>query len=218
MKIKLRILHGKLQDKKGKSVGADLEVRGPRFVIGNATDCSMRCRSRTVSSHHCEILVSDDEVMVRDLYSENGTFVNDVKVDHESPLAAGDHLKVGRLEFEVVIDKTAPSPSSQEATGGEKSDPVSDFVSDMLVEADEEERARRLEDPEARQFQLGESAADDGTPSGPEDESDDATKKKKGPPPKKPPGKLPPPPPFTADNTVAAAEETLKKLFTKGKK
>ena len=35
---------------------------------------------------------------------------------------------------------------------------------------------------------------------------------------KKPPGKLPPPPPFTAEDTVSAAEETLKKLFTKDKK
>lgn len=176
----------------------------------------MRCRSQTVSSHHCEIRVSDDEVVVRDLYSENGTYINDERVDHERHLVAGDRLKVGGLEFEVLIDKTAPLPPPQQVSRRKKSDPVSDFVSDMLVEADEEDRARRLEDPETRQFQLGESSSSEEEQLGPTE--DDSEKKKKKPPSKKPPGKLPPPPPFTADNTVAAAEETLKKLFAKNKK
>ena len=84
--------------------------------------------------------------------------------------------------------------------------------------ADEEDRARRLEDPEKRQFQLGEAAGDEEPSLAPEENPPDDQKKKKKPPVKKAPGKLPTPPPFTADDTVSAAEETLKKIFTKGKK
>lgn len=42
-------------------------------------------------------------MIVRDLGSRNGTLVNDERVIGERELAAGDHLKVGPLEFEVLI-------------------------------------------------------------------------------------------------------------------
>jgi len=218
MIVKLRILHGKLQNKRGKNVGADVTIGRPRFVIGSAPDCSMRCRSNSISAHHCEIIVEGDEVIVRDLYSDAGTFVNKQQVDHECPLQEGDRLMVGRLEFEVLVDETAPSPSPRRSPEGKTaSDPVADFVSDMLVEADEEDRARRKEDPESRQFHL-DGALDDELKNQEAAAQKDPDEKKKKLPPKKPPGKLPAPPPFTADNTVEAAEETLKKLFTKDKR
>lgn len=219
MIVKLKILHGTLQNKRGKNVGADVNVRGPRFVIGSAPDCSMRCRSQSISPHHCEILVEDDGIVIRDLYSEAGTFVNEEQVDHERPLKAGDHIRVGRLKFEVWVDEAAPSPSAPRGPDGKTPpDPVADFVSDMLVEADEEDRARRKEDPESRQFQFNGGSADDQEEQDATPQEDPDEKKKKKLPPKKPPGKLPAPPPFTADNTVEAAEETLKKLFTKDKR
>ena len=129
-------------------------------------------------------------------------------------------MRVGRLEFEVVIDTSAPGRSSRRDSQGEpKADPVAEFVSDLLVEADEEDRVRRMEDPESRHFQLPQSdarAASDGETTAVEKEAE--TKKIKRPPPKKPPTKLPPPPPLITDNTVEAAEETLKKLFTRDNK
>jgi pSer/pThr/pTyr-binding forkhead associated (FHA) protein len=217
MNVKLKILRGKLQTQKHKQALTELEIRGPRFVIGSAADCSLRCPSQTVSSHHCEILISDEEVVVRDLYSESGTYVNDTRVDHEAALSEGDRIRVGRLEFEARIDKSAATPSPR-ATPQQKSDPVSELVSEMLVEADEVDRAKRLEDPETRQFHLEPAAANAASEAESAESQPDAKKKKKKPPAKKPPGKLPPPPPFTADDTVSAAEETLKKLFTKEKK
>jgi hypothetical protein len=153
---------------------------------------------------------------VRDLDSEAGTYLNDERLEHERALSEGDHLRVGRLEFEVVIDTSAPGRSSRRDSQGEpKADPVAEFVSDLLVEADEEDRVRRMEDPESRHFQLQRTdsrAASDGETTAVDKEAE--PKKVKRPPPKKPPGKLPPPPPLVTDNTVEAAEETLKKLFT----
>jgi pSer/pThr/pTyr-binding forkhead associated (FHA) protein len=217
MNVKLKILRGKLQTQKHKHAITELDIRGPRFVIGSAADCSLRCPSQTVSSHHCEILIADEEVVVQDLYSEGGTYVNDVRVDHQVALSEGDRIRVGRLEFEARIDKSAATPAPR-ATTRQKSDPVSELVSEMLVEADEVDRAKRLEDPETRQFHLEPTSASAASESEAADSQPDSKKRKKKPPPKKPPGKLPPPPPFTADDTVSAAEETLKKLFTKEKK
>jgi pSer/pThr/pTyr-binding forkhead associated (FHA) protein len=218
MIVKLRILHGKLENRQGRSVGQDVKVRGPRFVIGSDPDCSMRCQSSTVSAHHCEIRIESDSAFVQDLYSETGTFVNDERVHREQVLKAGDILRIGRLEFEVLVEAGAKGGAPKPAAA--KADPVDDYISDLLVEADEEDRARRLEDPEARHFRPDPAAADAETSQDSEEPGaeEDPKKKKLQRPKKKPPAKLPPPPPITADNTVDAAEETLKKLFTKDKR
>jgi pSer/pThr/pTyr-binding forkhead associated (FHA) protein len=211
MIVKLRILHGKLQNKHGGQLGQDVKVRGPKFVIGSDPDCSMYCRSSTVSPHHCEIRQESRGPVIRDLYSESGTFLNDQRVDNEVVLQAGDLLRIGRLEFEIVIQESTEEQHS--AAEKSKDDPVADYISDLLVEADEEDRVRRLEDPESRHFHPSAEEA----PAASAEESAELEKKRKKPE-KKKPGKLPPPPPMTADNTVEAAEETLKKLFSKDKR
>jgi hypothetical protein len=124
---------------------------------------------------------------------------------------------VGRLEFELLIDAASGQPVS--ASGSPKADPVADYVSDLLVGADEEDRARRLEDPASRHFHLEPNAKEEvaGAKTATSDQDADSTAKRKRPP-KKPPAKLPPPPRLVADNTVEAAEETLKKIFTRDKK
>jgi len=52
----------------------------------------------TVSSHHCEILVSDESVLVKDLGSTNGTFVEGQRVT-EAELSAGQSLRLGLVEI-----------------------------------------------------------------------------------------------------------------------
>ena len=79
MTVKLQVLHGKLQDSRGKAAGF-VKVKGPVFVIGSDPDCSMCCRSNSVSPHHCEIRLEPPGIVVRDLSSESGTFVNDERV------------------------------------------------------------------------------------------------------------------------------------------
>jgi pSer/pThr/pTyr-binding forkhead associated (FHA) protein len=213
MIVKLKIVHGRLQNATGQSAGLEVRLRRAPLVIGSDPDCSLCCRSSSVSPHHCEVRLEPGGPVVRDLFSQSGTFVNDQRVEHEQPLQVGDRLRVGRLEFAVVIE-TEPAGAGAEppAASGLRPDAVADYISDLLVEADEEERARRREDPEARQFHLEpgrEAAADRQAEPGP---------KKPARPVRKKPGKLPPPPPLTADSTVEAAEEVLKKIFAKDKK
>jgi pSer/pThr/pTyr-binding forkhead associated (FHA) protein len=217
MRVKLRILHGKLQSKQGGSAGQEVDIRGPKFVIGSAEDCSMRCPSSAVSPHHCEIHVNPLEAVIRDLDSKTGVLVNDQRVEHEHALQAGDHLRIGRLEFEVLIEETAatsaspPEESSEESS--EENDPVSEDLSTSLIEADEKERVHRLEDPESRQFHLEEALAEVAKhrQETPEEEPPEDTKKKRG---KKKLGKFtPPPPPPQPENTEEAAQDALRRLF-----
>ncbi len=207
MQISLKVLHGKLKSKDGVVAVQEVPITRSRFVIGTASDCHMRCPSSTLSPHHCEIGVRDGQVRLRDLDSEQGTFVNDQRVDAERLLQHGDRLRVGRLEFELFIER----PQSDT-----KADPVDDFVSDMLVEADEAERVTRLADPRLRQFQVDPNQPHDAPPAESEPADKLAALRKKVPT-KRPPGKLPPPPSITADSTISAAEQTLKKIFEKPK-
>lgn len=216
MIVKLRILHGTLQKKKGGSLGFDVKIRGPRFVMGTADDCSMVCRSSSVSEHHCEIIVNSSEAIVRDLGSENGTFINNEPVGEGRELTTGDFLRLGRMEFEALVEEHTEEAAA--AAKARKANPESEKISDELIQADDEARKHRLEDPESLYFDLEHavSAAAEAKTRHDEEEAarelEEAKQQKKRPK-KKKPGKLPERPKYTADNTEQAAEETLRKMF-----
>jgi predicted component of type VI protein secretion system len=211
MKVRLRVLHGKLQDKEGHGRGMEVKIRGPRFVIGTAEDCSMCCKSTSVSPHHCEIHVGQHKASVRSLTTEAGTFVNGQQIQHEQILQSGDHLRIGRLEFEVLIEAPATghdvrNDASNDAQRAEKE------LSDMLVEADAKERAFRQQHPELRELHL-EPAPPKTTDAEAEDEEEPRGGKKKGKKFKKLPRKLPVPPVEQAEDSTEAAQEALRRMF-----
>jgi predicted component of type VI protein secretion system len=222
MKVRLKILHGTLQDTHGHRAGLEVKVRGPRFVIGNAADCSMCCRSDSVLPHHCEVLLEPGRAVIRNLSDKASTFINGQPLEHERDLHPGDILRIGRLDFEVLIDEPLPAvvPPTQpepEAQPEPESDAASAEISDLLVQADERDRAVRQEHPELRVLHVESASAKPAQPE-PEGlaEADEAGKpKKKG---KKKPGKLPTRPPkneITGEDSTSAAQEALRKLFSR---
>ena len=83
----------------------EISVAHPEFVIGRSQDCDLQIASQLVSRHHCELIVDerDHAVRVRDLGSQNGTFVNQALVPEECELKDGDRLMVAWVPFEVHI-------------------------------------------------------------------------------------------------------------------
>ncbi len=71
------------------------------FVIGRSKDCHLRLSSPEVSRIHAEIRQKDRHLLVRDMDSTNGTFVNSVRLTGEQELADGDILHFGSVEFRV---------------------------------------------------------------------------------------------------------------------
>ena len=65
-----------LQVLKGRSTVNTLKLVDGVNSIGRHDDCQIRIRSSQVSRRHCEVLPEGDTLMVRDLGSSNGTFVN----------------------------------------------------------------------------------------------------------------------------------------------
>ncbi|HVB37410.1 MAG TPA: FHA domain-containing protein [Vicinamibacterales bacterium] len=69
-------------------------------TIGRAPRADFIVDMATVSRLHCRLTADDERLEVFDLDSTNGTFVNDQRV-RQGPLAPGDRLRVGRVEFGV---------------------------------------------------------------------------------------------------------------------
>lgn len=92
----------------GNPDGKSIPVTRWPFLIGRDGKCSLRPSSAVVSNRHCAIEVRGDDVIVVDLKSTNGTFVNGVRVEKESEIHDGDKVQVGPLVFAVRIERSVP--------------------------------------------------------------------------------------------------------------
>ncbi len=71
--------------------------------VGRSEECDLRIPLPEVSRKHAAVIVTSDDVTLRDLGSANGTYVNNQKIT-EQELAAGDHVVIGPVVFTVRID------------------------------------------------------------------------------------------------------------------
>jgi len=71
------------------------ELTAPVTILGRGTDCDLRLVDPGVSRHHAELRVEDGEVVLVDLGSTNGTFVNGQPV-RRVLLADGTRVTLGR--------------------------------------------------------------------------------------------------------------------------
>jgi pSer/pThr/pTyr-binding forkhead associated (FHA) protein len=110
MELKLTVLAGA---KKGTAI----PLKKDDFVIGRASDCTLRAGSEAISRRHCVIKRAADGFVVSDLGSRNGTFVNDEQIAGETALKIGDTLRVGPLTFcvEAWLRTAKGSDESTEA-------------------------------------------------------------------------------------------------------
>src|SRR5690606_16138688 len=74
------------------------------ILIGRSVQCDIRVDSGLLSRHHASVLVVDAEtVLLKDLESTNGTFVNTMRIARPTRLKHGDVITIGDEKF-VFID------------------------------------------------------------------------------------------------------------------
>jgi len=73
-------------------------------TVGRAPRADFVVEAALVSRLHCRLTATDEGLEVVDLSSTNGTFVNDKRVK-KATLAAGDRLRVGRVELQITQAK-----------------------------------------------------------------------------------------------------------------
>jgi pSer/pThr/pTyr-binding forkhead associated (FHA) protein len=70
-------------------------------VIGRNPECDISIPTDEISRRHAELRPSQDGVMVEDLGSANGTFVNDRRITREL-IRHGDELRFDQLRFQLI--------------------------------------------------------------------------------------------------------------------
>ena len=97
--------------------GRACELHTDRTTIGRVEDNTFHIADPSVSSHHCEIQLRGSDIVIRDLNSTNGTFINGNKIE-ESVLKPGQILRLGQVELKLEVEgaaATAPAPGSTPA-------------------------------------------------------------------------------------------------------
>jgi pSer/pThr/pTyr-binding forkhead associated (FHA) protein len=95
----------------------DLNV--DKTTIGRVEDNLFQIAEPSVSSHHCEVLLRGNEVVIKDLNSTNGTFIDDEKIS-ESVLKPGHTLRLGQIELRLEDGAGAPTATAAPAAAPAK--------------------------------------------------------------------------------------------------
>lgn len=77
-----------------------LELRLGANRVGRGPDSDFQISHSTISGRHCELILTDGGVLIRDLQSTNGTFVGGRQIS-EARLSAGDTVRLGDVELFV---------------------------------------------------------------------------------------------------------------------
>lgn len=72
------------------------------ITMGRKSDNTIILDDKYVSSHHVKIFKRNNEYMIEDLDSTNGTKVNDTRITKRVILKPGDEIKVGTAVFKLI--------------------------------------------------------------------------------------------------------------------
>ncbi len=96
--------------------GRSFDLNVERTTVGRVEDNTLQIPDPSVSSHHAEILLRGTEILVRDLNSTNGTFLNGEKIS-EIVLQPGQVLRFGQVELKIDDGKPVGPPAPLPVSG-----------------------------------------------------------------------------------------------------
>jgi hypothetical protein len=98
--------------------------------IGRTRPADVVLPHRSISREHCIIGVANDELLVTDLNSTNGTFIDDVRIDRATILPVGSTLRVGEISMRHAVqsDGHADGGGQMRRSGGRGSGHLGRFA------------------------------------------------------------------------------------------
>lgn len=124
----------------GKMKGQRLILPDREVIVGRDEDCHMRIASSLISRKHCALKAAANGVWVRDLESQNGTYVNDVAINEPYLMKPGDVLRIGAALFQV------PRPRPSQMKGSIHEDLSDDEISTWLSEDEDQTKSSAIPD------------------------------------------------------------------------
>jgi pSer/pThr/pTyr-binding forkhead associated (FHA) protein len=87
----------------GKQV--EIELGSKVLVLGRSLQADICIPDDRISRYHCEVRLWDEEYVLKDLKSRNGTFLNDQKVE-VATLHYGDTIRIGSAQIKIERKST----------------------------------------------------------------------------------------------------------------
>src|SRR5689334_1596721 len=99
---------------KGPDRGEQVALSGKPVTFGSAPACDLVLSDKTVSRRHAMALLENNEVLVRDLGSTNGSFIQGSRFK-EITVGFGAEIKLGRTVIKFLPDEEVVEPAEAEA-------------------------------------------------------------------------------------------------------
>ena len=95
--------------------GRTYDLKVEKTTVGRVSDNTFEIPEASVSSHHAEIILQGNDVLIKDLNSTNGTFINGNQVT-EAVLKPGQILRLGTIEMRLETNDGTPAPPPPKKT------------------------------------------------------------------------------------------------------
>jgi ABC transport system ATP-binding/permease protein len=92
--------------KEGPSAGKTYPLEGDEILIGREPDCTLQIDSPGISRRHARLKFQNNQYLLEDLGSSNGTFVNGERISNPQVCKNGDIISLGKLiklEYRVAL-------------------------------------------------------------------------------------------------------------------
>ncbi|GAB4268459.1 MAG: hypothetical protein Kow0029_03860 [Candidatus Rifleibacteriota bacterium] len=88
-----------LETEKGKRI----EIVKFPFLLGRSSECDFKLESNLVSRKHAKLIVEGEKVLLEDLKSSNGTYVNLNQIEKPTEIYKNDLLKFADVRMKVIL-------------------------------------------------------------------------------------------------------------------
>ncbi len=109
---------------------------GATYTIGRSQECDLIVSSGYPSRKHAKITVDGDSLVLEDLGSTNGTFVNKRQIDAPAKIRPGDVVKFDSAAYHVVAPESGSSTLVMRNLGATSQIPAS---SSIVIEEEEQD-------------------------------------------------------------------------------
>ena len=96
--------------------------------IGRTGPADIVIPHKSVSREHCIVGIANDELLVTDLNSTNGTFIDEVRISRATILPVGSILRVGQVSMKHAVQTDDGKGEQQNLRGGPGSGHVGRFA------------------------------------------------------------------------------------------
>jgi len=96
-----------------------ITLRAGRLYLGRNPECELSISDPAVSRRHARLWVSQALIVIEDLGSQNGVYVNGERIQGRRELRAGDTIKICSHELQLVepVPEPVPEPNRYRITG-----------------------------------------------------------------------------------------------------